>query len=67
MVGVEVGDPDQDSTIVEARVWKCMREGVAGESRGSRAAMPMAPRVWSRVAEGRLESGEGGHGTRIWS
>jgi hypothetical protein len=25
---------------------------VAGEWRGSRAAVPMAPRVWGRVAEG---------------
>ena len=39
-----------------------MREGAAGESRGSRVAMLMAPRVWSRVERGRLESGEGGMG-----
>ena len=28
------------------------REGAAGEWRGSRAAVPIAPRVESRVAEG---------------
>ena len=67
MVGAKVGDPNLACTIVEARVCKCIREGVAREWRGSRAAMPMAPRVRSRVAEGWLESGEGGHGTRIWS
>jgi len=52
IAGAEVGDPDLACTIVEPRVWKCMREGVAGESRGSRAAVLMAPRVWCRVAEG---------------
>jgi hypothetical protein len=52
VVGGEVGDPDLACTVVEARVQKCMREGAAGESRGSRAAVPMAPRVHSRVAEG---------------
>jgi hypothetical protein len=51
MAGAEVGDPDLAYTIVEARVRKCMREGAVGESRGSQAAMPMAPRVRSRVAE----------------
>ena len=38
-----------------------MREGAIGEWRGSQAA-----RIW-RVERGWLESGEGGHGTRIWS
>ena len=52
MVGAEVGDLDLACTIVEARVWKYMREGVARESRGSQATVPMAPRVRSRVAEG---------------
>ena len=52
IAGAEVGDPDLACTIVEARVCKCIREGVAREWRGSRAAMPMAPRVWSRVAKG---------------
>ena len=52
MAGAEVGDLDLAYTIVEARVQKCMREGVAGESRDSRAAVPMAPRVRSRVEEG---------------
>ena len=56
MAGAEVGDPNLACTIVEARVQKCMREGAARESRGSRAAVPMAPRVQSRVAEG--SSGE---------
>ena len=45
MVGAEVGDLDLAYTIVEARVRKCMREGVAGEWRGSRVAVPMVPRV----------------------
>ena len=45
MVGVEVGDPYLACTIVEARVRKYMKEGAAGESTGSRAAVPMAPRV----------------------
>ena len=45
MVGAEVGDLDLACTIVEARVQKCMREGVAGEWRGSRVAVPMVPRV----------------------
>ena len=45
MAGAKVEDLDLASTIVEARVQKCMREGAAGESRGSRAAVPMAPRV----------------------
>ena len=52
MAGAEVGDPDMACTIVEARVWKCMREGATGESRGSRAVVPIAPRVQSRVVEG---------------
>jgi len=29
--------------------------------------VPMAPKVRSRVVEGRLQSGEGGHRTRILS
>ena len=45
VVGAEVGDPDLACTIIEARVQKCMRESAAGEWRGSRAAVPMAPRV----------------------
>ena len=52
MVGPEVGDADLACTVVEARVRKCIREGAAGESRGSQAAMPMVPRVRSRVVEG---------------
>ena len=52
MAGAEVGDPVLACTIVEARVQKCMREGVAREWRVSQAAVLMAPRVWSRVAEG---------------
>ena len=67
MAGAEVGNLDLACTVIEARVWKCMREGAAREWRGSRAAEPMAPRVRSGVAEGRLESEERGHGTRIWS
>ena len=35
-----------------ARVQKYMREGVAGEWRGSRATVLMEPRVQSRVIEG---------------
>ena len=30
VAGAEVGDPDLACTIVEARVQKCMREGVRG-------------------------------------
>ena len=45
VVGAEVGDLDLACTIIEARVQKCMRESAAGEWRGSRAAVPMAPRV----------------------
>ena len=67
MAGAKVGDPDMACTIVEARVQKCIRESVAREWRGSRAVVPMAPGVQSGVVEGGLESGEGGHGTRIWS
>ena len=52
MAGAEVGDLDLACTVIEARVEKCMREGAAGEWRGSRAAVSMAPRVRSRVAEG---------------
>jgi hypothetical protein len=52
VAGAEVGDLDLAFTVVEARVQKCIREGMAREWRGSRAAMPMAPRVWSRVVEG---------------
>ena len=52
MVVVEVGDLDLAYTVVEARVQKCMREGVAGESRRSRATVPIAPRVLSGVVEG---------------
>ena len=37
-----------------------MREGAAREWRGSRAAVPMAPRIRSKVTEGRLENGDGG-------
>ena len=61
VVAAEVGDPNLACTIIEARVRKCMREGAIGEWRGSQAA-----RIW-RVERGWLESGEGGHGTRIWS
>ena len=52
MTGAKVRDPDLACTIVEARVQKCMREATARELRGSRAAVPMAPRVQSGVAEG---------------
>ena len=51
MAGAEVGDPDLACTVVEARVRKCMREVATEESRGSRAAVLMAPKVRSRVAE----------------
>ena len=51
VAGAEVGDLDLACTIVEARVQKCMREGATGEWRGSRAAVPMAPRVRSVVIE----------------
>jgi hypothetical protein len=49
-----VGDLDLACTIIEARVQKCMREGATGEWRGSRATVPMAPRVQSGVVEGAL-------------
>ena len=52
MLGAEVGDPDLACTVMEARVRKCMREGAAEESRGSRAAVLMVPKVRSRVEEG---------------
>ena len=52
MAGTEVGDLDLACTIIEARVQKYLREGAAIEWRGSRAAVPMAPRVRSGVAEG---------------
>jgi len=52
VAGAEVGDPDLACTVVETRVRKCMRECAAEESRGSRAAVLMAPKVRSRVAEG---------------
>ena len=52
MAGAKVGDLDLACTIVEARVQKCMRDGAARECRGSQAAVPMAPRVRSEVAEG---------------
>ena len=45
MAGAEVGDTDLAYTVVEARVRKCMRGGATGESRASRAAMLIAPRV----------------------
>ena len=58
VAGAEVGDPDLACTIVEARVRKCMREGVAEEWRGSQAAGLMRlARVRTRVAEG----------ARLWS
>ena len=60
MAGAEVEDLDLARTIVEARVQKCMREGAAGEWRGSRAAVPMEPRVQSGWQRGRLENGDGG-------
>ena len=52
MAGTEVGDLDLACTIIEARVQKYLREGAAIEWRGSRAAVLMVPRVWSRVVEG---------------
>ena len=52
MACAKVGDLDLACTFIEARVQKCMREGVAGEWRGSRVAMPMAPSVLSEVVEG---------------
>ena len=52
MAGAEVGDLDLACTVIRARVRKCLGEGAAREWRGSRAAMPMAPRVQSGVAEG---------------
>ena len=45
MAGAEVGDQNLAYTIIEARVQKCMREGAAGEWRGSRAAVLMVPQV----------------------
>ena len=33
VAGAEVGDPNLACTVIEARVWKCMREGVAGVER----------------------------------
>ena len=59
VVGAEIGDPNLACTIVEARVWKYMREGVARESRGSQATVPMAPRVRSGVAEGAAREWKG--------
>jgi hypothetical protein len=67
MAGAEVGDPNLAYAVIEARVQKCMREGAARESRGSQAAVPMASRVWSRVAEGVAREWRGRHRTRIWS
>ena len=52
MACAKVGDLDLACTFIEARVQKCMREGVAGEWRGSRIAVPMAPRVQCGVTEG---------------
>ena len=52
VAGAEVGNPDLACTVIEARVRKCMREGAAREWRGSRADVPMAPRVQSGVAKG---------------
>ena len=52
MIGAEVGDLDLACTIIEARVQKCMREGVAREWIGSQATVPMVPRVRSREEEG---------------
>jgi hypothetical protein len=52
VAGAEVGDLDLACTVIEARVWKCMREGATGEWRESQATVPMAPRVRSGVAEG---------------
>ena len=52
VAGAKVGDLDLACTIIEARVWKYMREGAVGELRGSQATVPMAPSVRSRVAEG---------------
>ena len=43
MAGAKVGDLNLAYTIVKARVQKCMKEGVAGEWRGSRATVPMVP------------------------
>jgi hypothetical protein len=43
VAGAEVGDLDLACTIIEARVRKCMREGVTGEWRESQAAVPMVP------------------------
>ena len=59
MVGAKVADPNLAYTIVEARVQKCMREGATGEWRGSRAAVPMAPRVRSGVVEEAAEEWRG--------
>jgi hypothetical protein len=38
-----------EGDLPPARVQKCMREGVAGECRGSQATVLMAPRVQSGV------------------
>jgi hypothetical protein len=67
VAGAEVGDLNLACTVIEASVQKCMRQGAAGEWRGSRATVPMAPRVRSRVVEGVAGEWRGGHGTKIWS
>ena len=52
MACAKVGDLDLACTFIEARVQKCMREGVAREWRWSQTAVLMAPRVQSGVVEG---------------
>ena len=62
MTGAKVWDSDLACTIVEARIWKCMRESAAREWRGSRAVVSMAPRVQSGV----LEEAAGEWSERPW-
>ena len=51
--------PAIDEGLTPARVQKCMREGAEGEWRGSRAAVPMAPRVRHGVAKGAAREWKG--------
>ena len=55
----DVRGSDLDPALASARVQKGMREGAAGEWRGSQAVVPMRlAKVWTGVAEGaRLWSG----------
>jgi len=66
-------DPDPALALGSARVQKALRDGVAGEWRGSHAAMLMSlARVWTGVAEGarlwseRRDGAAGPAGEWIW-